>query len=109
MIMELLGRSLEDLFTLCGRKLSLKTVLMFMDQAIDRVEYLHSRKIIHRDIKPDNFCIGCGKTAHKIFLLDYGLAKKYLTSGNKHIEYKTGKGLTGTARYASVNTHKGIE
>lgn len=70
---------------------------------------MHSRKIIHRDIKPDNFAIGKGKNAHKIYMIDYGLAKKYLNSQNKHIEYKTGKGLTGTARYASVFTHKGIE
>lgn len=58
MIMDLLGDSLEDLFTKVGKKFSTKTVLMLADQMIKRIEYIHSRRIIHRDIKPDNFTIG---------------------------------------------------
>lgn len=109
MIMELLGSSLENLFSQCGRKFSLKTVLMIADQIIKRIEYIHSRRIIHRDIKPDNFCIGTGNTKHRIYIIDFGLSKKYLSSSGDHIKYKEGKGLTGTARYASINTHLGIE
>ena len=58
MIMDLLGPSLEDLFTQVGKKFSTKTVLMLADQMIKRIEYIHSRRIIHRDIKPDHFTIG---------------------------------------------------
>lgn len=76
---------------------------------IKRVEYIHQRRIIHRDIKPDNFAIGYKKQCHRIFILDFGLAKKYMNSNKEHIPYKDGKGLTGTARYASINTHLGIE
>lgn len=109
MIMDLLGRSLEDLHTQCKQKFSLKTVLSCADQMLRRVEYIHSRRIIHRDIKPDNFAIGHGNSAHRIFIIDFGLAKKYMSSTGVHIKYKEGKSLTGTARYASVNTHIGIE
>lgn len=76
---------------------------------IQRIEYIHNRHFIHRDIKPDNFCIGLNKTSHKIFILDFGLAKRYIQRDGKHIPYKEGKNLTGTARYASINTHLGIE
>ena len=109
MVMDMLGKSLEDLFSLCGRKFSVKTVLMIAQQVIKRVEYIHSRRIIHRDIKPDNFTAGRNKQAHRIFIIDFGLAKKFMSSDGKHIKYKDGKSLTGTARYASINTHIGIE
>lgn len=109
MVMDMLGKSLEDLFSLCGRKFSVKTVLMIAQQVIKRVEYIHSRRIIHRDIKPDNFTAGRGKHAHRVFIIDFGLAKKFMSSDGKHIKYKDGKSLTGTARYASINTHIGIE
>ena len=109
MIMDLLGNSLEDLFAICERKFSLKTVLMCAQQMIKRIEYVHSRRVIHRDIKPDNFAIGRQNQAHRVYLLDFGLAKKYISSTGKHINYKDGKSLTGTARYSSINTHIGIE
>eukprot|EP00906_Rhabdomonas_costata_P024638 RCo035373 len=110
MVIDLLGPSLEDLFNFCGRKFSVKTVLMLADQMISRVEYFHSKNFLHRDIKPDNFLMGTGKKGHHVYIIDYGLSKKYRDpKTHQHIPYKENKALTGTARYASINTHLGIE
>ncbi|PAA67467.1 hypothetical protein BOX15_Mlig014612g2 [Macrostomum lignano] len=110
LVMDLLGPSLEDLFSFCSRRFTMKTVLMLADQMINRIEYVHNKNFIHRDIKPDNFLMGIGRHCNKVFIIDFGLAKKFRDSrSGKHIPYREDKNLTGTARYASINAHLGIE
>ncbi|KAI8829920.1 casein kinase 1-like protein 10 [Chytriomyces cf. hyalinus JEL632] len=110
MVIDLLGPSLEDLFNFCGRTFSIKTVLLLANQMISRIEYMHTKNFLHRDIKPDNFLMGLGKSANTVHVIDFGLAKKYRDGRTHiHIPYKENKSLTGTARYASVNTHLGVE
>lgn len=82
MLMDLLGSSLEDLFVENGKKLSLKTVLQVGEQMIDRIEVLHEKNILHRDIKPDNFLMGTGKNSHILYIVDFGLSKKYIQDSN---------------------------
>ena len=109
LLMQLLGKSLDKLFTYTNRKFSIKTVSQIAYQMVQRIEYVHSKGYIHRDIKPGNFLIGKNLESKKLFIIDFGLSKKYIDKNNKHILYKEGKGLTGTARYVSLNTHYGIE
>lgn len=88
MVMDLLGPSLEDLFNYCGRKFSLKTTMMLGIELITRLEFIHHRNFIHRDIKPDNFVVGIGDRANVIYILDFGLSKQYREPHNyRHIPY----------------------
>ena len=109
MAIEMLGPSLEDLFNFCGRKFSLQTVLMLGEQLISRIETMHRYGYIHRDIKPENILLGLEENASTLYLIDFGLAKKWKSANGDHIPFKDGKNLTGTARYVSCNTHRGIE
>ena len=110
LIMELLGKSIDKLFSECKKNFSYKTIFQIGYQMIQRIEYIHSKGYIHRDIKPGNFVIGKGDKSKIIYIIDFGLSKRYIDKNNqKHIPYKEGKGLTGTARYVSLFTHYGIE
>jgi len=82
-------------------------LLVFLQ--ISRVEFIHNKNFIHRDVKPDNFLMGLGKKGNLVYIIDFGLAKKFRDSRtHQHIAYRENKNLTGTARYASINTHLGI-
>jgi len=132
--MELLGSNLEELFTLCNRRFSLKSTLMIADQLISNLEYIHFKTYVHRDMKPENFLVGLSKKSKNIFTIDFGLSKRYRDSRtHEHIPFRDKKPLIGkqkdiiseaktaylyfllfiiilgTCRYASLNAHRGLE
>ena len=110
MVMDLLGQNLEDLYNYCAKNFSLKTIIMIIIQMIERLKHVHDNHYIHRDIKPENFLIGKENTEKTIYLIDFGLAKRYRDEYTQiHIPLKENRNLTGTARYASCNAHNGLE
>ena len=110
LVMELMGKSLEDIFeSFVVKKMSVRCVCNIGYQIIEILEYIHNKHVIHRDIKPDNFVIGLNEKRKYIYILDFGLSKKYRSSRTlKHYQIVKSKNLTGTARYASINALNGL-
>ncbi|QSS56111.1 hypothetical protein I7I53_04231 [Histoplasma capsulatum var. duboisii H88] len=111
MVIDLLGPTLEDLFTFCGRKFTLKTVLLLADQLICCLESIHTKSFIHCDVNPGNFLMGTGNCGNQVHVIDFELAKEYqCQKTGLHIQaYETPKSFIGTACYASINAHLGLE
>ncbi len=109
LVMDLVGPSLDELFEYCNSKLSLDAVLHIGVQMVSILERIHSFDYVHRDVKPGNMAIGLGTSANTLYLLDYGLAKRYKALyTRKHIPYDSRKHLVGTLVFASVNAHLGV-
>ena len=110
LVMQLFGKNLQTLFEENKRRFSLKTVCMLGYQIISILEYIHNNHIIHRDIKPDNFVMGLNNLSQYVYLLDFGLAKKYRSSRTlRQIPFVHKKKIVGTTRYASINALSGYE
>ena len=109
LVMQLLDKSLEDLINKYST-FSIKTTAMLGYQMVNILQYIHDRHIIHRDIKPDNFVMGTKEDNAKLYILDFGLAKKYRSSRTLvQYPYIKKKKLTGTARYASIHALEAYE
>jgi len=108
LIQTLLGNSINEIFLNNHKKFSMKDCCMIGIQMLDRIEYIHSKYIIHRDIKPDNYLVGNPDTS-LIYLIDFGLAKKYMSSRTgKHAKFAINKKWSGTSRFASANSLRGV-
>ena len=108
LVEEGLGKSL-DMITKEEKKICVKDLCMIAIQILDRLEYIHSKYVIHRDIKPGNFLIGDSNPT-VIYLIDFGFAKKYRSSlSKKHLQYKNHNYVSGSINYASINANLGLE
>ena len=108
LVQTLLGSSINEIFNLNNKRFCMKDCCMIGIQMIDRLEFIHSKYIIHRDIKPDNFLVGNPDTS-LIYLIDFGLAKKYMSSRTgRHLKFSINKKWSGTSRFASANTLRGV-
>ena len=109
LVMQLLGKNLKT-YLEEKKRFSLKTVCMLGYQIVSILENIHNKHILHRDIKPENFVMGLNGQSKNVYLLDFGLAKKYRSSRTlRQIPFEVNKKIVGTPRYASISALKGHE
>ena len=107
MVMQMVGQSLDKLLK-ARERFSLKTVLLILANVSKPLEYLHNKKFVHRDLKPGNMAVGLpGETSSRIYILDLGLATRYMNADDKPIAFETDLDFVGTSRYCSVAAHVG--
>lgn len=104
MVMTLLGVSLSKYQKQQGGSIPVPSLVDLLDQALTRLQYIHSMGVVHRDLKPQQFLFG---PSDQIFLVDFGLARKFQQSG-KHIPFQSNCSRAGNSTYASLNNHSGI-
>ena len=107
MVTDLLGLSLQEIKDK-NTVIPINTTKKIGVQIIQILQSIHARGLIHRDIKPDNFMLGCDSMNKRIFIIDFGLCKPYIND-DSHIEMKNTHNLIGSYKYASINSHNCIE
>jgi serine/threonine protein kinase len=107
LVLELLGPTLKDLFNYCGRKFSLKTVLLLANQLIRHLHHIHDKGYIHRDLTPTNMMLGMGRNGNQVYVTDFGLAQEYVEEQRQNkSDYRPHQGV-GTALFSSIQGHHG--
>ena len=109
LVQNLLGKSIYEIWLKKKKKFTLKDICMLGIQGLERLEYIHSKNYIHRDIKPGNFLVG-NPDSSQIYLIDFGMAKKYRSSRTgKHVSFSKNYIIYGTPMFLSINSLKGLE
>ena len=107
LVMELLGDNIAELRRLQQGHFSMNTTIKLGIQMIKAIESVHNLGYIHRDIKPSNFAMGLsGIKKQTCFLIDFGLARRYMLPDGEIRPPRDCAGFRGTARYASINSHQ---
>ena len=110
MVFELLGPSLDSILNTCSGHFTHHRTMALGIQMLTLLEHLHSRDFVHRDIKPENFLVSLDRSLNQLYMIDFGLARRYRDKKTgQHAPFTSNNSLTGTTRYVSVNTHLGIE
>jgi len=109
-VMSLVGKSLAELRRAQPRGIfSLSTTLRLGKHILQAIRDIHEVGFLHRDIKPSNFAMGIGPNNRNVYMLDYGLARQYVTQSGEVRQPRAVAGFRGTVRYASVNAHDNRE
>ncbi|KAJ9463249.1 Casein kinase I-like protein 3 [Diplonema papillatum] len=109
LVLDLMGPSLDAIIKKGCGTLSPGTVSTIAVNIMSCMQFIHDRGFLHRDIKPHNFVLGRKGGWDRIYIIDFGLAHRFVTSTGDHIPFTTGKSFVGTERYVSVGAHKGFE
>jgi len=105
--MELLGRSLEDMFISSSKTFSLDAVVSLAIKMITLIQRLHAKNFLHRDVTPGNFLTGLEYNKNQLSLIDFGYSKMFWDSRlGKHRPNRSCKNVIGTPEYASLNAQK---
>jgi serine/threonine protein kinase len=108
MVMQILGKSLDTLLSENNGIFELNTTLKLSIDIVKLLKNIHNAGFVHRDIKPNNFLVGYENKCDELYIMDFGLSKQYINE-HKHMNMRVERSLIGTARYASINVHMGIE
>lgn len=109
MVMDRLGPNLAELFASQGHLFSRKTLLMLFKHMLVAIQNVHESGFIHRDIKPDNICMGRGENAGFVHLIDFGIAERYEDEETgDHVPMVNHGSFSGTVLFASVNALSGL-
>lgn len=100
---------MADISDYCDHAFSLKTVLMLANEMLSRVNYMHSKGILHRNIKSKNFVIGFGTRSHNVYMIDLGRVAEHRDSNTREpVSYYDGHRNTrvlSIIRYVSLNAY----
>ena len=108
LVIELLGKDLASIVK-SYKKFSLETILLIGLKVLSIIQSIHDKDVIHRDIKPDNILMGLEGKSEEFFLIDFGISKCYRDAKGRHLIFRENKPFIGTMRYASINSHMGVE
>ena len=110
LVMKRLGPNLADIFQALNFKFSALTVILIAEQVVGTLQYFHDNSFIHRCLMPEHFLTGVKENARRIFLVDLAYVKPYRNRRTKkHMAYREGRSFVGSPRYASINSHLGVE
>lgn len=107
LVMSLLGPTVYRLFNQLERTLSTSNILMIAIQGLQRIKDIHELGYVHRDIKPSNMLVGTSDPDF-IYFMDFGMAAKFRSAGNRHCSRRSGQTPVGSKRYMSRNVHRGV-
>lgn len=111
LVISLLGKSLESIYRQNlqwgHQRMDLRSVCSIAIQVIARLQIMHNREVLHRDIQLGNCAIGLTPEEETIYMIDFGFSKRYIDAHTRrHIpDSKQKRDFLGNYWFTSVNVH----